>query len=157
MKIKFENGSSIETIDTKEEIKRRQRAKIYPIDDYKEPSVCDDCEIGDGWECQIQIVIRWIFKGEDMSYLYTGERGIPLKEIINHLGNKNYYYIECRCKWIDRNNQEQDDFFGACTYIDGILAPLDGDSYSLDDLYVEWEESSDDGRMILTVWKYGGE
>ena len=20
-------------------------------DDYKEPSVCDDCEIGDGWEC----------------------------------------------------------------------------------------------------------
>ena len=22
-----------------------------PDDDYKEPSVCDDCEIGDGWEC----------------------------------------------------------------------------------------------------------
>ena len=21
-------------------------------EDYKEPSVCDDCEIGDGWECQ---------------------------------------------------------------------------------------------------------
>ena len=21
-------------------------------DDYKELSVCDDCEIGDGWECQ---------------------------------------------------------------------------------------------------------
>ena len=21
-------------------------------DNYKEPSVCDDCEIGDGWECQ---------------------------------------------------------------------------------------------------------
>ena len=21
-------------------------------DDYKEPSVCDNCEIGDGWECQ---------------------------------------------------------------------------------------------------------
>lgn len=21
-------------------------------DDYKESSVCDDCEIGDGWECQ---------------------------------------------------------------------------------------------------------
>ena len=21
-------------------------------DDYKEPSVCDDCKIGDGWECQ---------------------------------------------------------------------------------------------------------
>ena len=52
IKIKFENGSSIETIDTIEEPKRGQRAKIYPIDDYKEPSVCDDCEIGDGWECQ---------------------------------------------------------------------------------------------------------
>lgn len=21
-------------------------------DDYREPSVCDDCEMGDGWECQ---------------------------------------------------------------------------------------------------------
>lgn len=52
MKIKFRNGNSIETIDTNEESKRGQRAKIYPIDDYKEPSVCDDCEIGDGWECR---------------------------------------------------------------------------------------------------------
>ena len=33
MKIKFENGSSIETIDTIEEPKRGQRAKIYPLDD----------------------------------------------------------------------------------------------------------------------------
>lgn len=48
MKIKFENGSSIETIDMIKELKRGQRAKIYPIDNYKEPSVCDDCEIGDG-------------------------------------------------------------------------------------------------------------
>lgn len=23
-----------------------------PDDDYREPSVCDDCEIGDEWECQ---------------------------------------------------------------------------------------------------------
>ena len=44
-------------------------------DDYREPSVCDDCEIGDGWECYfvaanamkimvnvlILIVIRWIY------------------------------------------------------------------------------------------------
>ena len=36
----------------KEKPKRGQRAKIYPVDDYREPSVCDDCEIGDGWECQ---------------------------------------------------------------------------------------------------------
>ena len=52
MKIKFKNGSSIETIGMIEEPKRGQRAKIYPVYDYKEPSVCDDCEIGDGWECQ---------------------------------------------------------------------------------------------------------
>ena len=45
MNIKFENGSSIETIDTIENPKRGQRAKIYPVDDYREPSVCDDCEI----------------------------------------------------------------------------------------------------------------
>ena len=25
--------------------------RIYMEDDYIEPSVCDDCEIGDGWEC----------------------------------------------------------------------------------------------------------
>ena len=31
---------------------KKRRAKIYPVDDYREPSVCDDCEIGDGWECQ---------------------------------------------------------------------------------------------------------
>ena len=52
MKIRFKNGSLIETIDTIETIKRGQRAKIYPVDDNKEPSVCDDCGIGDGWECQ---------------------------------------------------------------------------------------------------------
>ena len=51
IKIRFKNGSSIETIDMIEEPKRGQRAKIYPVDDYREPSVCDDCEIGDGWEC----------------------------------------------------------------------------------------------------------
>lgn len=90
-----------------------------------------------------------------MSYLNTGEKGIPLKEIINRLGNKNYCCIECRCKWIDRNNQEQDDFFGACSYIDGALYPLDGDSYSLDDLYIEWEETVEDGKLILIVWEWG--
>ena len=40
------------TISTKQKNKRGQRAKIYPIDDYRGTSVCDDCEIGDGWECQ---------------------------------------------------------------------------------------------------------
>ena len=57
-----------------------------------------------------------------MSYLYTGEKGIPLKDIIKSLGNKNYKYIECRCKYISENGQEQDDLFGACSYINGELS-----------------------------------
>ena len=43
MRIEFENGSVIQSIDEDEEPKRGQRAKIYPV---------DDCKIGDGWECQ---------------------------------------------------------------------------------------------------------
>lgn len=97
-----------------------------------------------------------------MGYLYTGEKGIPLKEIIKKLGNKNYDFIECRCKWVNKYGQKQDDFFGACCYKDGILTSLDGDSYSLDDLYTEWEEFVDvdekyidNGGLVLTVWEYG--
>lgn len=52
MRIEFENGSIIESIDNVGENTRGNRAKIYPVDDYKGQSVCDDCEIGDGWECQ---------------------------------------------------------------------------------------------------------
>lgn len=29
-----------------------ENGELPDDDDYKEPSVCDDCEIGDGWECQ---------------------------------------------------------------------------------------------------------
>lgn len=98
----------------------------------------------------------------EMEYLYTGDKGIPLKDIIKNLGNKNYDFIECRCKWIDEKGQERDDFFGACSYGDGVLISLEGDSYSLDDLYVEWEEFidvnkkyTDNGGRILTVWEQG--
>lgn len=34
-----------------------------------------------------------------MNYLHTGDKGVPLRDIIKHLGNKNYDFIECRCKW----------------------------------------------------------
>lgn len=96
-----------------------------------------------------------------MGYLYTGKKGIPLKEIIEKLGNKNYDLIECRCKWTD-DEQEHDDLFGYCSYRNGNLVPLDGDFYSLDDLYIEWEEFidinkkyTDDGGLVLTVWEHG--
>ena len=46
---------------------------------------------------------------------------------------------------------------GICSYNNGVLTPLDGDTYSLDDLYEEWEESYtyDGTSLILTVWEYG--
>ena len=56
-------------------------------DNYKEPSVCDDCEIGDGWNVNFVvanamkimasvltlIVIRWIFNHESHVQFGKGE------------------------------------------------------------------------------------
>ena len=83
-----------------------------------------------------------------MGYLYTGYKGFSLKWIIEKLGNKNYDFIECRCKWIDANGCERDEYFGACSYVDGSLIPLDGDSYSLDDLYIQWKESINKNGLL---------
>ncbi len=89
-----------------------------------------------------------------MSFLYTGETGTPLRDIIQSLGNKSYACIYERCKWIDRYGIEQDDFFGACSYdaVDKKLSPLDGDTYSLNDLFEEWEET-EEGNLV--VWERG--
>jgi hypothetical protein len=87
----------------------------------------------------------------------TGNEGIPLKEIIEKLGNKSYSFIEFRCEWV-QDGEEFDEFFGACSYDNktGILTPLDGDSYSLNDLYIDWEEELvNDGQFYLTVWEKG--
>lgn len=87
----------------------------------------------------------------------TGKKGIPLKEIIKRLGNKSYPYINCRCKWKE-NEYNYDEYFGSCSYNSKTetLTPLDYDSYSLDDLYEEWEEWEDDnGQINLTVWEIG--
>lgn len=92
-----------------------------------------------------------------MSIIITDEIGMPLKDIIAKLGNKSYTYIEYRCKWT-KNNKEYDEFFGGCSYDNKtqILTPLDGDSYSLNDLYEEYEEFYDtNGNNCLTVWEYG--
>lgn len=87
----------------------------------------------------------------------TGEKGISLKNIIKNFGNKSYPLIEFRCKWKE-NEYDYDEFFGACSYDSKTetLTPLDYDSYSLDDLYEEWEEWEDDnGQINLTVWEIG--
>lgn len=96
-----------------------------------------------------------------MAIIDTGFEGTPLREIIQLLGNKDYPYVEFRCKWED-NGEKFDEFFGACAYTVGSLVPLDGDTYSLDDLYAEWEEwvdieemVSDNGALCLTVWESG--
>ena len=90
-----------------------------------------------------------------MAYVYTGEKGKPLKDIIFSLGNRNYDYIECRCKWVDKDGKENDDLFGECSYKDGILNPLDGDTYSLDDLYIEYKERFENNKWYLAVWEAG--
>lgn len=96
-----------------------------------------------------------------MAFINTGYKGIPLREIIKQLGNKDYNFIEIRCKWKEKN-EEFDEFIGACSYKKGELMPLDGDTYSLDDLYVEYKEwvdleenEVDGGKLILTVWELG--
>ncbi len=88
--------------------------------------------------------------------IITGTKGTPLREILAKLGNKQYEYIECRCKWIDKTGSH-DEFFGACEYDTktGNLKALDGDSYSLNDLYIKWMETALDGKLILTVWEEG--
>ena len=89
--------------------------------------------------------------------IYTGERGIPLKEIIKKLGNKSYPFIEVRCRWTE-NEYNYNEYIGSCSYDNKTktLFPHDFDSYSLDDLYEEWEEWRDDNDQInLTVWKGG--
>lgn len=98
--------------------------------------------------------------------IVTGNTGISLREIIAKLGNKSYPYIEVRCKWTKHDGTRCDEFWGSCSYNNetGELIPLDHDSYSLDDLYNEWEEWQDleekyfDNRQIcLTIWEYGEE
>jgi len=96
-----------------------------------------------------------------MAILKTGGIGIPLKDIINQLGNKDYSCIMYRTLW-EYEGKEQDDLFGYCKYENGILEPLDSDTYSLDDLYIKWEEwvdtdeeFGDNGAICLTVWEQG--
>ena len=89
--------------------------------------------------------------------LCTGEIGTPLREIISSLGNKNYPFIRRRCKYKNTIGIIYDEFLGICSYDNGVLTSLDGDTYSLDDLYEEWMESNtyDGTSLILTVWEYG--
>ena len=89
-----------------------------------------------------------------MAFIDSGIEGIPLREIIEKLGNKNYECISVRCKWTDKG-QDYDEYCGDCKYIDGKLIPLDGDSYSIEDLYFEWEEKEENGVNRLVVWEKG--
>lgn len=90
--------------------------------------------------------------------LHTGEVGTTLSSIIKSFGDKSYKLIECRVRWADEHNTPQDDLFGYCSYDaeTGDLTALDGDGYSLNDLYTYWDErKEDDGSYVLTVWEEG--
>ena len=102
-----------------------------------------------------------------MAMIHTGFTGTSLSEIITMLGNKSYDYIEVRLLWKDADGTEYDEFIGACSYNNTIedsenkLQSLDGDNYSLNDLYIKWKEFGDSNnasgrsRIGLTVWCYG--
>lgn len=65
--------------------------------------------------------------------------------------NKDYDYIGYRItapEWLGK----PDIFFGACKSKDGVLIPLDYDSYSEDEVVLSWEEwSTDEIKNGLTV------
>lgn len=95
-------------------------------------------------------------------YLITGEYGTPLKDILKIFGNVNIPIIECRTRYKDENESycQRDDLFGFCEYKDGKLLSLDGDTYSLENLYTEWElilnyTKPEDYIDRLIVWQSG--
>lgn len=93
----------------------------------------------------------------EIKEMHLEKSGTPLWKIIEELGNKSYFYIECRYKWADQDG-DHDDFWGCCSYNNEtkMLSSVDGDSYSLNDLYDEWVEwQADNGEQCLTVWEYG--
>jgi len=81
-----------------------------------------------------------------MGYIYTGENGITLREILKYYNNQDFELIECRCKW-----EDNDELFGFCQYINGELKPLDYGIYSLDYKYIEWKKEDD----RLVIWDSG--
>lgn len=93
--------------------------------------------------------------------LNTGNKGISLREIIEQYGNPKIQTIECRCLYKDLDGNQRDDLFGFCEYEKGKLSSLDGDTYSLDDLYIAWEIDEEKCNPLtlikrhLTVWEYG--
>lgn len=84
---------------------------------------------------------------------------MTLKDIVD---GKNYPIIEYRIfiDFLEEYDGLYDTLFGYCSYIDGKLEPLDGDSYYLNaeiEKYEEWvdveENIADGGQTILTVWE----
>lgn len=88
-----------------------------------------------------------------MGILCTGDKGISLREILkNKYNDRDFETIMCRCLW-ELDDEERDDLIGYCSYIDGELIPLDGDSYSLEDLYIKDEYDEEDNMLI--IWENG--
>lgn len=77
------------------------------------------------------------------------------------ISKKDYDYIEFRVTVppdFPTFDEEMGEFYGACSSFDGILIPLDGDTYSTKEDLVMWEEWSDEESGIkngLTVVEKG--
>lgn len=79
---------------------------------------------------------------------------MTLKELIN---KKDYDYISFRVTLPPKYN-EPDIWYGACRSKNGKLIPLDGDTYSINEELVSWEEwSMPENNIIngLTVVEKG--
>lgn len=85
----------------------------------------------------------------------TNEETLSLKQIIKRLGEKNYSYVEQRIKYFQNDGQQFNIFSGCFSIIDGKINSLDGDAYSEEDIYAEWEEwIGEGGNKCLTVYRH---
>jgi hypothetical protein len=84
---------------------------------------------------------------------------MTVRELIS---KKDYDYISFRVtvppSFIDAEDEDHSESYGVCHSINGELIPDDGDSYSIDEELVHWEEWSNDEFGIqngLTVVEQG--
>ncbi|MBR3517793.1 MAG: hypothetical protein IKO10_15945 [Lachnospiraceae bacterium] len=87
-----------------------------------------------------------------MAIFRSGMAGAPLIEIIRRLGNKTYPHIDIGRIRFENNQVVKQAAFESCSYDSstGVLTPGSGDGHSLNDLYVAWEEGTENN---LKVWK----
>ena len=72
-----------------------------------------------------------------------------LEEILSWY-NRDFEIIQVRCMF-EKDQVSYDELIGYCSYINGVLFPLDGDSYSLEEICIAQEYDSENDMLI--VWE----